>query len=73
MIQPPTIGPTVGANTAVMPASVVARPCSRSGKSMKTAEKTAGIRVPPEKPCTVRHVTRVVKLLLLSRTPRMLP
>ncbi len=50
VIQPPTTGPTVGASTAMMPAIVVAIGCSRTGNSRKTAEKTAGISVPPAKP-----------------------
>ena len=55
MIQPPTTGPTVGASTARTPAIVVASGWSRIGKRRKTAEKTTGIRVPPENPCTMRH------------------
>ena len=54
MIQPPTTGPTVGASTAMMPASVVAIGCSRVGNSRNTAENTAGISVPPAKPCNTR-------------------
>ena len=50
VIQPPTTGPTVGASTATIPASVVAAGCKRSGNNRKTAEKTAGISAPPAKP-----------------------
>ena len=50
VIQPPTIGPTVGARTAATPAIEVARPCERCGNSRNTAAKTAGISVPPAKP-----------------------
>ena len=42
-------GPTVGARTAMMPAIVVAAPCRRGVKRMKTAAKTGGIRTPPAK------------------------
>ena len=64
VIQPPTTGPMVGASTAMMPAIVVAIGCSRSGNSRKTAEKTAGISVPPAKPCSTRKPTSVAKLPL---------
>ncbi len=64
VIQPPTIGPTVGASTANTPAITVARAWRATGKSKNTAEKTAGIRVPPEKPCNVRHAIRDEKLPL---------
>ncbi len=62
MIQPPTIGPTVGASTASTPAIVVAMPCRRSGNSRKTAANTAGISVPPAKPCSTRQAIRLPKL-----------
>ena len=65
--QPPTTGPTVGASTAKTPAIVVATDCSRNGNRIKTAEKTAGIKVPPEKPCTMRHRINVAKLLLKAQ------
>ena len=64
MIQPPTTGPTVGASTAMMPAIVVAIGCRRIGNSRKTAENTAGISVPPAKPCSTRKPTSVAKLPL---------
>src|SRR6516164_4962776 len=50
VIHPPTTGPTVGARTARTPAIVAASGCNWTGKSRKTAEKTIGINVPPEKP-----------------------
>ena len=50
VIQPPAIGPAVGAETAMTPAIVVASAWRRSGNSRKTAANTAGISVPPEKP-----------------------
>ena len=61
MIQPPTIGPTVGASTASTPANVVARPWRLTGNRRNTAAKTAGISVPPEKPCRTRHAISVEK------------
>ena len=67
VIQPPTTGPTVGASTASTPAIVVASGWSRSGNSRKTAEKTAGISVPPEKPCTTRHAINDAKLPLIAQ------
>ena len=66
MIQPPTTGPTVGASTASTPANVVATPCRANGKRRNTAEKTAGINVPPEKPCKTRHAMRTGKLPLTA-------
>ena len=67
MIQPPTTGPTVGANTANTPANVVARPCREIGKSRNTAEKTAGISVPPEKPCKIRQAISAAKFSLAAQ------
>ena len=61
VIQPPTSGPTVGASTAMTPASVVATPCWRKGNSRKTAENTDGISTPPAKPCTTRATISVSK------------
>ena len=67
MIQPPTTGPTVGASTAMIPAIVVAIACRRSGNSRNTAEKTAGISVPPAKPCSTRNAISVEKLPLSAQ------
>ena len=67
MIQPPTVGPTVGARTARTPASVVAIPCKRGGNSQNTAVKTPGINVPPAKPCTTRQAMRSAKLPLMAQ------
>jgi len=67
VIQPPTTGPTVGASTARTPAIVVASGWRRIGKSRKTAEKTTGIRVPPEKPCNMRHAIKDAKLPLIAQ------
>ena len=62
VIHPPTTGPTVGASTATISASVVASGCRRSGNSKNTAEKTAGISAPPAKPCSTRNEISVEKL-----------
>src|SRR5262252_9354645 len=62
VIQPPTMGPTVGARTAKTPATMVASGCVRVGNSRKTAEKTTGIRIPPEKPCRTRYAIKDAKL-----------
>ena len=67
MIQPPTIGPTVGARTAKTPAIIVASGWSRNGNSRKIAEKTAGIKVPPENPCNTRNAIRDEKLSLAAQ------
>ena len=67
MIQPPTTGPTVGASTASTPAKVVAIPWRRTGMSVNTAENTAGISVPPEKPCRTRHAISGAKLSLAAQ------
>ena len=64
VIQPPTIGPTVGASTAATPATVVASPCERCGNIRNTAEKTVGIKVPPANPWMIRHATSVSKFWL---------
>ena len=55
MIQPPTIGPTVGASTASAPPSVVAMSWRWTGNSRNTAENTVGISMPPLKPCSTRQ------------------
>ena len=61
VIKPPTTGPIVGARTATAPPIVVAAACRRDGNSRKTAENTAGIRTPPENPCTTRNANNVAK------------
>jgi hypothetical protein len=66
VIQPPTIGPMVGASTASTPANVVATPCQANGNRRNTAEKTLGINAPPEKPCKTRHAIRTGKLSLAA-------
>src|ERR1700733_14213485 len=48
----------------MMPAIVVAIGCRRIGNSRKTAENTAGISVPPAKPCSTRKPTSIAKLPL---------
>ncbi len=55
MIQPPTIGPTVGASTANAPPMVVAMSCRWTGNSRNTAENTVGISTPPLKPWSTRQ------------------
>ena len=40
---------------------MVAIPCRCTGNSKNTAEKTAGINVPPEKPCKTRHAISTEK------------
>ena len=40
---------------------VVATGSTRCGNSRKTAVNTSGIRVPPAKPCTTRHVVSDAK------------
>ncbi len=67
VIQPPTTGPTVGASTASRPAMVVAKPCSRNGKSRNTAENTSGTSMPPKKPCATRAVTSEAKPVLAAQ------
>ena len=64
--QPPTTGPIVGASTASTPAMVVASPCRFTGNSRNTAENTAGISEPPEKPCTTRQKIRLSKPVLAA-------
>src|SRR5258708_1974101 len=46
---------------ATLPAIVVARICSRSGKRAKTAVNTAGIIAPPQKPWTRRQAISPAK------------
>ena len=67
MIQPPTTGPIVGASTATMPAMVPAIGWWRAGNSRKMPVNTAGISVPPAKPCKMRKVTSDAKLLLKAQ------
>ena len=40
---------------------MVATAWSRDGNSKNTAEKTAGIKTPPENPCTTRKTSRTAK------------
>ena len=65
--HPPTTGPTVGASTANTPAMVVASPCCFTGNSRNTAENTAGMSEPPEKPCTTRQKIRLSKSVLQAQ------
>ena len=56
----------VGASTARTPAMVVASPWRRGGKSRKTAENTAGMSDPPEKPWMTRQKIRLAKPVLAA-------
>ncbi len=63
MIKPPTAGPRVGASIASKPATRVARLRPGPWNIRKIAEKTSGIRAPPQKPCSTRAATSDQKLL----------
>src|SRR5215469_8038855 len=54
VIKPPTAGPRVGASIANRPATRVARLRPSPSNIKKIAEKTSGIRAPPQKPCNTR-------------------
>ena len=62
-MKPPPTGPSVGASIASSPAISVARSRSPHRNIKKTAEKTSGIRAPPQKPCTTRAETSDQKLV----------
>src|SRR5215471_20368759 len=62
-MKPPTLGPRVGASIASRPATSVARSRPDHWNIRKTAEKTSGIRAPPQKPCTARAGTSDQKLV----------
>src|SRR5947209_15992972 len=53
-MKPPTAGPSVGASIASKPATKVARLRPSPSNIRKTAEKTNGIKAPPQKPCSTR-------------------
>ena len=46
---------------------VVASPCCFTGNSRNTAENTAGMSEPPEKPCTTRQKIRLSKSVLQAQ------
>src|SRR6516162_5167153 len=54
VINPPTLGPRVGASIARSPAHNIARSRAGHWNIKKTAENTSGNSAPPEKPCTTR-------------------
>src|SRR5215469_334439 len=53
-MKPPAVGPRVGASIASKPAMRVARLRRIPSNIRKIAEKTSGIRAPPQKPCSTR-------------------
>src|SRR4051794_38519713 len=53
-MKPPTAGPRVGASIANKPATKVARLRPSPSNIRKIAEKTNGIKAPPQKPCSTR-------------------
>jgi len=59
----------VGASTAKTPAIAVAVTWFRSGKSVNTEVKTAGINIPPQKPCTIRNEISAANPLLKPHEP----
>src|SRR6516162_9788854 len=63
VIKPPTLGPRVGASIASSPAQRIARSRAGHWNIRKTAEKTSGIKAPPQKPCTTRAGTSDQKLV----------
>ena len=54
MIQPPTVGPSVGASEARQPMVAAATVILGPGKKAKAAVNTVGIIEPPRKPCSAR-------------------
>src|SRR5262249_5575411 len=62
VINPPTLGPRVGASIARSPAHNIARSRAGHRNIKKTAEKTSGISAPPQNPCTTRDDSRDQKL-----------
>ncbi len=65
MIQPPTVGPSVGASTETMPriAGIIARCLPEN--SAKPVANTVGIIAPPTKPCTARK--KIIDSMLQAR------
>jgi hypothetical protein len=54
VIQPPTVGPSVGASDASAPTVAAAATIRRPGKKANAAVKTVGIIEPPRNPCSAR-------------------
>ena len=50
MSQPPTVGPSAGANVAVRPKSVMPIPCCDFGRRVRTMVIAVGMRTPPANP-----------------------
>src|SRR6266478_3361624 len=61
-MKPPTAGPRVGASIANKPATRVARVRPNPWNIRRSAEKTSGIRAPPQKPCSTRAEIRDQKV-----------
>ncbi len=54
VIQPPTVGPRVGASEAMAPMVAAAMTFFLPGKKAKAVVNTVGIIEPPRKPCNAR-------------------
>src|SRR6516165_1242534 len=67
VMKPPTAGPRVGANIANKPATRVAWVRAGHWNIKKIAEKTSGIRAPPQKPCSTRAEISDQKLSELAQ------
>ncbi len=55
VIQPPSVGPRVGARVAMMPSTAGISACCLPSNSTKPVANTVGIMAPPTKPCTARN------------------
>ncbi len=55
MIQPPTVGPRVGASDDRAPSVAAATTTLWPGKNAKAVVKTVGIIEPPRNPCSARN------------------
>ena len=60
MIQPPTVGPSVGASDDKAPSVAAAAMIFLPGKNAKAVVKTVGIIEPPRKPCSARNTIMVL-------------
>ena len=55
VIQPPMVGPSVGANVETTPSTAIAIARLEPSKNENTVANTTGIIAPPTNPCTARN------------------
>ena len=68
MIQPPSVGPRIGATMMPMPNAAMAAPRLATGKLSSMIAWAIGTMAPPPSPCSIRATIRKPRLVAMPQS-----